>query len=80
MPPPILEAEESPTKAILAMKVDGKIEKIIIADILYIEGLKEYVKIVCLMRQYVAYESMKNLEETLPTADFLRVHKSYIRR
>ncbi len=65
-------------KAFLAMKVDGRIEKIILADILYIEGLKEYVKIVCPMRQYVAYESMKNLEETLPTTDFLRVHKSYI--
>ncbi len=78
IPPPVLEIDESPTKAFLAMKVDGKIEKIIIADILYIEGLKEYVKIVCPMRQYVAYESMKNLEETLPSTDFLRVHKSYI--
>jgi two-component system, LytTR family, response regulator LytT len=69
---------EQPIKEFLAMKVDGKIEKIIIADILYIEGLKEYVKIVCSTRYYVAYESMKNLEDSLPSVDFLRVHKSYI--
>ncbi len=63
----------------LVAKVDGRIEKIFFADIQYVEGLKEYVRIVCPTRSYVILESMKNLEETrLPAADFLRVHKSYI--
>jgi DNA-binding LytR/AlgR family response regulator len=59
-------------------KVDGKIEKIFARDILYVEGLREYVRIVTSSRQYVTYESMKNMEEMLPSPDFLRVHKSYI--
>lgn len=66
------------SKDFLTMKVDGKIEKIIIDDILFIEGLKEYIKIVTPTRNYVTYESMKNMEENLATHGFVRVHKSYI--
>lgn len=66
-------------KEYMVAKVDGRIEKIFFNDIQYIEGLKEYVKVVCAARSYVILESMKNLEESLlPNNDFLRVHKSYI--
>jgi two-component system, LytTR family, response regulator LytT len=65
-------------KEFLTMKVDGKIEKITIKDIVYIEGLKEYIKIVTPTRNYVTLESMKNMEETLAPHDFVRAHKSYI--
>ena len=48
-------------------------------DILYIEGLKEYVRFVCSgNRRYVTLESLRNLEEQLPAQQFSRVHKSYI--
>ena len=72
--PSVFEAE----KEFLTMKVDGKIEKIIIKDIVYVEGLKEYIKIITPTRQYVTLESMKNMEETLASHDFIRAHKSYI--
>jgi DNA-binding LytR/AlgR family response regulator len=68
----------SEAKDYLVMKVDGKIEKIKIPDILYIEGLKEYIKIVTPQRQYVTLESMKNMEDALAAHDFIRTHKSYI--
>jgi two-component system, LytTR family, response regulator LytT len=68
----------SDVKNYMVMKVDGKIEKITIPDILYIEGLKEYIKIVTPQRTYVTLESMKNMEETLAQHDFIRTHKSYI--
>ena len=73
-PPSVVEVQ----KAFITMKVDGKIEKITIKDILYIEGLKEYIKIVTSFRQYVTLESMKNMEETLLAYEFIRTHKSYI--
>lgn len=63
----------------LSLKVDGKLVKVFIDDILYIEGLKEYVRFVCSgNRKYVTLESLRNLEELLPSQQFSRVHKSYI--
>lgn len=63
----------------LSLKVDGKLVKVFVDDILYIEGLKEYVRFVCSgNRRYVTLESLRNLEELLPNQQFSRVHKSYI--
>lgn len=61
-----------------SIKVDGKVVKVHFADILFIEGLKEYVRFVCRGSRHVTLESLKNLEELLPADNFLRVHKSYI--
>jgi len=61
-----------------AVKVDGKVQKIFFKDILYIEGLKEYVRLHCTSNRHVTLESLKNLETILPADQFLRVHKSYI--
>ena len=62
----------------LSVKADGKIVKVFFDDILFIEGLKEYVKIVCATENIVTFERLKNLEVILPANQFLRVHKSYI--
>jgi DNA-binding LytR/AlgR family response regulator len=62
----------------LVIKVDGKLVKLRLADILFVEGLKEYVRFVCTNGKYVTLESLKNLEEALPAHTFVRVHKSYI--
>ena len=62
----------------LSVKADGKIVKVFFDDILFIEGLKEYVKIVCEKERIVTFERLKNLEAILPTKQFLRVHKSYL--
>ncbi len=59
-------------------KVDGKLVKIYLDDILFIEGLKEYVRFICRSAKYVTLESLKNLEDQLPPDRFLRVHKSFI--
>ena len=62
------------------VKSDYKLVRIDLDDIMYIEGVKDYVRIVlsnssqpvmCLM-------NMRTLEEYLPTPEFLRVHRSYI--
>lgn len=73
--------ENSSTTAVkdyLTVKSEGKHVKILYEDILFIEGLKEYVKIVCKNERYIALESMKKLEASLPSECFIRVHKSYI--
>lgn len=70
-------SEASP-KSFWTAKVDGKVVKIFFQDILFVEGLKEYVRVVTGTRKYVTLESLKNLETLLPPPAFVRVHKSYI--
>lgn len=66
-------------KDFLAVNADHKIYKIRFNDILYIEGLREYVSYYTTEGQrIIALESLKKLEELLPANKFMRIHKSYI--
>jgi two-component system, LytTR family, response regulator len=56
----------------------GKLLKINLADIDYIEGMKNYVAIHRGNQKTLVYTSMKELEERLPQKQFMRVHKSFI--
>lgn len=49
-----------------------------IDDILYIEAMREYVKVVTTEGAHLIHQSMKSMEEQLPADLFLRIHKSYI--
>ena len=62
------------------VNVDYKLLKVVFADITFIEGLKDYIKIhlKSTTRSVITRMSMKSVEEQLPEADFLRIHKSYI--
>lgn len=56
----------------------GKLLKINLNEIDYIEGMKNYVAIYCNGRKTMVYATMKDMEERLPNKDFIRVHKSFI--
>ncbi|GAA4030413.1 LytTR family DNA-binding domain-containing protein [Hymenobacter glaciei] len=56
----------------------NKFLRINYADILYIEGLSNYVSIHLPTQRVVTYQTLKELAETLPQPPFLRVHKSFI--
>ncbi|CAN5247278.1 LytTR family DNA-binding domain-containing protein [soil metagenome] len=60
------------------VKADKKIVKINLNDILYIEGLKDYVMIFIPGQRIITLQTMKNLEERLPSNKFIRVHRSFI--
>jgi two-component system, LytTR family, response regulator len=62
------------------INVDYSLLKVVFADILWVEGLKDYMKIHLKTsdRPVVARMSLKALEEQLPATMFLRIHKSYI--
>jgi two-component system, LytTR family, response regulator len=62
------------------INVDYKMLKVEFDDIIWVEGLKDYLKIHLKSspNPLVVRMSMKNMEEQLPSAQFLRIHKSYI--
>lgn len=60
------------------VKCDNKYEKIYFDDILYIQGMQNYVAIYTLKGKYVTLLTLKNIEENLNKHLFIRVHKSYI--
>lgn len=60
------------------VKTEHKIQKIYLNDILYIEGLKDYISIFTQTERIITLQNMKKMEESLPPKHFIRVHKSYI--
>ncbi|XGS83048.1 LytTR family DNA-binding domain-containing protein [Limibacterium fermenti] len=64
------------------VKSEHRLIPVFFKDILYIEGLKDYIKIYTLHqdRPIITLESMKNMETLLPDMLFLRVHRSFIVR
>lgn len=64
----------------ITVRSDYRSVRIAIADILYVEGLKDYVKIYTVDRErpIITQMSMKSIDGMLPEDDFVRVHRSYI--
>lgn len=62
------------------IKTDGKnnFEKVYVNEICYIEGLKNYVAIHLKDRQVITNNTLKSIEDFLPTTDFVKTHKSFI--
>jgi len=64
----------------LFLKVEYQLVRIALNDILYIEGLKDYVKVWLqnTEKPVLSLTSLKSLEEKLPAKRFMRVHRSFI--
>ena len=80
-PPPLQIAEVSVQNSLnnfIFVKTEHKIQKIYLDDILYIEGLKDYISIFTKTERIITLQNMKKMEDTLPSKSFVRVHKSYI--
>lgn len=60
------------------LKSDKKTIKVNIADICYIEGLGDYIKIYTPTQKYISNLSMKKILSVLPSEMFYRIHKSFI--
>jgi two-component system LytT family response regulator len=60
------------------IKSEHKIQKVYLRDILFIEGLKDYISIFTTGERIITLQNMKKMEDALPEKHFIRVHKSYI--
>ena len=57
---------------------DRKMIKVNLADILYIESIKDYIKVVGTSGTVITKQSISSVEEDLPKDMFIRIHRSYI--
>jgi DNA-binding LytR/AlgR family response regulator len=72
------ESTDEELEPYLIIKANLLQQKLIIKNILYIQGKKQYVKIVTDGNSYMVLESLKYYEEVLTKQRFLRLHKSFI--
>lgn len=73
----VLKEEEAGSDFIF-VKTEYRHEKIDLGEILYIEGMKDYLRIVCTSRKIMTLQSFSKIEECLPPKRFCRIHKSFI--
>lgn len=73
-------APTEPEEDYLFLKVEYQLVRVPLADVLYIEGLKDYVKVYRHgePKPLLSLTSLKALEEKLPARRFMRVHRSFI--
>ena len=67
-------------KTAVFIKVDGALRKVELADILYVEGMKDYVmfRLASTREPLVTHLTMKAAEDLLPSRSFMRIHRSHI--
>ncbi len=66
------------TRDFFFIKCNGKIEKILMDDVIYIEAMANYVIIHTRIKKYITYLTFSGIEEQLPSDLFVRVHKSFL--
>jgi len=70
--------EEKKNEAFVYFRADRKMIKVMLQDILYIESMKDYIKIITTAGTIITKQSISSVEEMLPEKSFARVHRSYI--
>ena len=70
----------SAEKTSVFLKVDGVLRKVELSDILFVEGMKDYVMfhLASVRQPLVTHLTMKAVEDLLPPEQFMRIHRSYI--
>ncbi len=76
----VVEKKDEQEDRFIYVKSEYKLVRVLYDDILYIEGLKDYVKIYLDNNQRPIHSlmNMKTMEDYLPSPEFLRIHRSYI--
>ena len=64
--------------AYIYLKADKKMVKVMLKDILYIESLKDYVRIKTPEKEVITHQTITYFEQKLPEDCFIRVHRSFI--
>jgi DNA-binding LytR/AlgR family response regulator len=60
------------------LRVDRKLVKILLTDLLYIESARDYVKVFTKDKNYITRQTISSIEAMLSGSEFIRIHRSYI--
>lgn len=71
-------ANAAPAADFMFVKTEYRMEKVKFNDIHYVEGMKDYLRIVCPDKRIMTLTNFKNMLDMLPEEAFCRIHKSYI--
>ena len=70
-------ADNNQRDEFLFLKVDRKLIKIMISDILHIESLKDYIRVTTKTGSVISYQTLASITEKLPADRFMRIHRSF---
>ncbi len=73
-----LDKKEVPEKKSVFIKTEYRLEQVLLTDIIYIEGMRDYRRIFLHGKSIMTLQTFKELEEMIPPAAVCRVHKSYM--
>jgi DNA-binding LytR/AlgR family response regulator len=76
----LVENKDDGVHDLLFVKSNGRLVKLNLKDIYYVEALKDYVVLNTLNARYTIHSTMKEIEKKLDNGDFIRVHRSFITR
>jgi DNA-binding LytR/AlgR family response regulator len=74
----IFQEQDSRQADHIFIKSNSKFFKVNFSEIIYVEGMKDYLKIHTAGYTLVTHQTMSDIQKTLPNRQFIRVHKSYI--
>lgn len=75
---PVAVAVEETPRPYVFVKTEHRLQRIDLEDVLYAEGLQNYVIVHTLTEKIIARQTLNSLEASLPASAFVRVHKSFI--
>jgi two-component system LytT family response regulator len=73
-------AVAAPTPQFLFVKEGNSLQRVLFEEIYYIEGLRDYIRIVLRNHFVITYLRMSRIEDQLPASRFIRIQKSYLVR
>lgn len=74
----VIAVEEKKNESFVYFRADRKMVKVMLKDILYIESMKDYIKVITSEGTIITKQSISSVEAMLPEREFIRVHRSYI--
>jgi DNA-binding LytR/AlgR family response regulator len=72
------QAKNNPSRPFLYFRSDRQMVKVLFRDILFIEGMKDYIKIITTTKTIITKHLLSSMEEMLPQEEFIRIHRSFI--
>ncbi|HVV05119.1 MAG TPA: LytTR family DNA-binding domain-containing protein [Puia sp.] len=76
--PPTPSPAKNNSPEFIHIRADRKMQKVAIDDIIYIESLRDYSKIVTRSKKIITRQPISSIENNLPADSFIRIHRSYL--